>query len=282
MSYVIYADVMFFWIFVINVLTYYMACKITNYKIPFAKLIIWCLLVSMLLELTYLNSIWQQNPLYNYLYIFLNILLFIIYVRFVLKLKTISSIIVFLFYSTIGVLALAGGILIFVTHKTSILFILPSITILCLVFLIIHNFCKVINKSKNNIYEILIQTNNHIITTKGYMDTGNTLCDTYSGKYVIIIDYRILRNIIPKKDYSLIESYITTGIFQNISKLSIDSQRIYPLPYKTISDEFAIIPAFLLKGLIFQGKHYENIVAAIGPKLNSKSSNYSVLLNNNL
>ena len=154
-----------------------------------------------------------------------------------------------------------------------------------IIFLIVPIILKVLpnlrNENKNTI-SVTLSTVNHTIQTTGYIDTGNTLMDIYSGKPVIILDYSLLQPIISASEFELICEYIKTGNYSYISNIILDGEKIYPIPYKTISNNNAIMPAFKLQYLIINNNIYKNIVAGISHTSFSNTTEYKVLLNNNL
>ncbi|MBE5931932.1 MAG: hypothetical protein E7263_00735 [Lachnospiraceae bacterium] len=282
MSYVVYADVLLIWIFIINYTTYHLTCRILNHKISQGKLLLWCILSSITLELFYIFGVLRAKNIQPILYISLYIFLMYIFLRFVLKLKAITSFLQLLIYNILGTLLLSGAIQIFVSNNISLIIILPMILI---IFLIVPIILKVLpnlrNENKNTI-SVTLSTVNHTIQTTGYIDTGNTLMDIYSGKPVIILDYSLLQPIISASEFELICEYIKTGNYSYISNIILDGEKIYPIPYKTISNNNAIMPAFKLQYLIINNNIYKNIVAGISHTSFSNTTECKVLLNNNL
>ena len=78
---------------------------------------------------------------------------------------------------------------------------LPTLLIIFSVFLITYFIkqCEKVIYSKKNInnfiYEIIITINEKKIKTKGYLDTGNILCDTVYKKPVVLINYKMFSKI---------------------------------------------------------------------------------------
>lgn len=281
MSYVVYADVMLIWIFTINYLTYYITCKITNYRISQMVLIIWSLISSLILEFVHITCIFTNNQIFKALYILVNVALFFLFLKLVIKINCSISIIKMLCYNILGILLLAGVYMVFNNSSPNIKILPPIILIICFIFPLILKLYPI--SSIKNKYQVQIHTNNKIINTYGYMDTGNTLIDIYSNKPVIILDYRLIREIISKKEQYELENYVNTGNYQYISNLKIDGELLHPICYKTISNDCSIIPAFKIKLLVLNKKYIsKNIVAAISQRKLSNTDDYMVLLNNNL
>lgn len=281
MSYVVYADVMLVWIFIINYLSYYITCKITNHQLSQTKLIIWSLISSTILELVYISLIYTNKDLLKILYIIINIILYIIFLKFITNKNCIKQTIKMFCYITIVTLMLAGIFIIFNKEIPKIKMLLPIILIICLLFPLALKLCD--TNTTKNLYQVEIHTKHQVIKTYGYLDTGNTLIDIYSKKPVIILDYRVIKEILSEKDEVCLEKYVSTGNYQHIASLLIDNERLHPICYKTISNEFSIFPAFKIEYLILNKKIiHKNIIAAISQNKLSNSNDYMVLLNNNL
>ncbi len=282
MSYVIYADVMYIWIFILNYLTYYITCRIAGVSIRKLNIILWSLISSIALEIVYINFVYSNTFLCNLLYASTSFLLMITFVRYILGIKSIWGFIRLITYSLLGSCLLCGIIKIFVRNNISFHIMFPVIIIICLILPIIHYFYPTSTDESRRLYPVIIITNSKTIKTTAYLDTGNTLLDMNSGNPVIILDLSLLMDIFPTNTKDYLDQYIKTGNYQHLLSLSIDGERIYPIPYKTISNSFSIMPAFKIKCLKVGNNSFENIVAGISPNTFSKGKEYQVLLNNNL
>lgn len=283
MNYVIYADVIFVWLWSVNFITYYIAGNIAGRKITLLKQIVWTIAASIVLEYIYITLIYN-NSIINYInYIAISFLLMLIYAKCILKLKQLYSLARLMLYNILGTILLAGILQIFSPKALTSRIILPILLIICLVAPLILKLVPITHNHDKNIYSINLITSYRCISTYGYMDTGNNLMDVYSGKPVIILSPRLLKNILLCQEYELLDKYISTGSYQHLLELKIDGENIYLLPYKTISNDFSIMPVFKIKGLIIDKKQeFKDIVAGIGSYNFSKNSDYMVLLNNNL
>ncbi len=281
MSYVVYADVMLVWIFIINYLTYYITCKIINHRISRGKLIIWSLISAILLELIYIGFLYSNILLLKILYIIINFSMFVLFFKIILKTGYTLNILRAIGYNLFGTVMLAGIFMIFYSELTSLNTLTPVIATISIIIPLILKLYPA--KKQQNIYQVDIRLNNKTIRTYGYYDTGNTLLDIYSKKPVIILDYRLIYQIIPDKDKYSLEKYIHTGNYEDIAHLIIDNELLHPICYKTISSEFSIMPGLNIKCLIINKKYiYKNIIGAISQNIISNTKDYMVLLNNNL
>ncbi len=280
MKYIIYPDVMLLWVSIINYLTYYMTCRITLRHIGKVKLICWSIFTAIILVGCYIALLGNNSYVRNTLYILANIVLELIFITKLLKLTSIGGIFNILAYNSLALIILAGIMRIYDTEKPLMKSILPIALIICLIFPWIRLLSM--EKSSKLIYPIRLQITNHIISAKGYMDTGNNLMDLHTGLPVIIINHSLLRDVISNHDYEQIKKYISTKDYTYLSEIMIDTKRIYPVYYQTISANKAILPCFKLKKLIISNHIYENVVAGISPEEFGKNLDYNVLLNNNL
>ena len=116
------------------------------------------------------------------------------------------------------------------------------------------------------------------------MDTGNSLRDPYTGNPVIILDYRVLKNIVGEKAYTYIAKYHDTGIFDYLNIKNECCLNFYPLPYKTISTRLALMPAFRINYISFADINYqtEKVVCGISRFKLENHNGYQVLLNESL
>lgn len=280
MKYIIYPDVMLLWVSLINYLTYYMTCRITLRYIRKVKLICWSILTAIILVSCYIALLGNNSYARSTLYIYVNILLELIFITRLLKLTCIRGILKLLAYNSYSFIMLAGIMKIFCNEKPLIKNILPIALIICLIFPWIRYPSK--EKETRLIYSIRFQITNHVISAKGYIDTGNNLIDLHTGSPVIIINHSLIKDIISNHDYEKIKKYMSTKDYTHLSELLIDGQRIYPVYYQTISSNKAILPCFKLKRLILNNHLYDNVVAGISPEEFGKDLDYNVLLNNKL
>ena len=122
------------------------------------------------------------------------------------------------------------------------------------------------------------------IHTQGFLDTGNQLYNPYTKKPVIILDYRLLKEYLPKSKYYYVEEYHRTGQFR-YEKLNADGPLVwFPLPYSTIHDKFAVMPACTIKKLVFHKTNtiYQNVTAGISKESFMDKNQYRVLLHEGL
>lgn len=283
MTYVIYADVMFVWILIINYLTYFITCKITLQRIGNIKLILWSLISTIILEILYISIIKQGTLILTITYVCTYVVLLIIFIRLILGIKQTIEFIRFFVYSFVGAAILAGIIQIFVQRSISIYTLSPVVVIICFLIPLIMRLLPTKRFSSDIIHLVSVYTANYQINTKGYIDTGNTLKDIHNGNPVIIMDYSLLQPILSEDEYSLILKYADTGCYEFISILSIDQEKLYPLPYQTVSNRFSIMPAFKIKKLVIDNDStYENLSVGISQYSFSRGEEYKILLNNNL
>ncbi len=283
MRYTIYVDIIFFWLFIINYLTYYLTCKISKNHISKVLLLVWSLLTSIINTYICVTLMYENKLIFNTLYSLSNLIMFYLFVRYGLRKKWGHD---FLNLATINLLLtffVAGILYVFVKDIFVLKDTLPLVLSLLFIIPSIFKNIYVYYKSKGNSHQIIIETNQSKIKTVGYMDTGNSLMDIHSGNPVIIISPEIIQDLIKIKDYPSFKKYINTGQYMYIKELNIDGERIYPIPYNTINNNSSIMPAFKIKQLTVNNEFiYHNVVAGISRYNFCKKECYKVLLNINL
>ncbi len=282
MNYIVYGDIMLMGLFIVNFVSYKLACKILYQHISTQKLILWCLITSFILELVYILLINQKSYIYTSLYLGVNILCMFIFVRFILKIKSIQGYITNIIGNLIGFIITAGILHIFNYRYLNLKILFTTLLIICLICPVLY---KTLNNSRNtnkNTIQVKIHTQNHIIQDIAYYDSGNTLMDPYSHKPVIIMDATLLNNLITKNEYDYICKYVETGDMKDIFHIIIDNEHLYPITYRTISNDFGILPAFKIKWLQVGNHFHKNVIVGISPKSFPKNSEYKILLNKNI
>lgn len=152
---------------------------------------------------------------------------------------------------------------------------------------ILKKIIKVTNSLKNKediLYDIELVYDNKTVKTKALLDTGNGLYDIYNKNPVIIIESKILDEVIGKELKEEIRSISTMDISQSISCDNIRKYRI--IPYKSIGNDNGFLVGLVFDELnIFIGKRvssYKKITGAIYNSDLSISNNYRVILHRDL
>lgn len=259
MNYVVYADIMLVWIFFINYVTYYITCRLLSHSISTKTIILWCLISSVVSELMYLGIYKLDTSYIIPAYICLNMLLMVVFLRYITKTHNLRGIIRLLSYQFLSMLILSGLLQLFKEKHVNPYPYIPVIIIICLYLPKIHTFFLGSVDMIKNIHPVTIYTGSGAYKTKGYMDTGNTLIDPYTNKPVIIMDQNIAMSIITS------------------------DTRKYLIPYKTISSSYNTMECFSIKGIkIGDSGIIPDVTVAISPTPFTNGEEYKILLNINL
>ncbi len=258
---------------IINFLMLWLAAHLLNVRIKIIYTVFWSLLMSLssvFVEILTINiGILPHHILYVGIYLIMTNLYF---KRLNMK-KHIHIISAILLAFTI----LAGIFSMFTNY--SLIYILPA---LCIVTIIVINLYEKLQTEKEraeNIYKISIEVKDFILEISGYLDTGNTLIDYHTGYPVIILDYRIMKEILSDREFELIEKYHKTGIFDYEEMCK--TIHFYPLPYKTISSEISLMPAFKITQISFKDYEFKTrkVIAGVSRYKLNNYKDYQVLLN---
>ena len=259
MNYVVYADIMFIWIFFVNYITYYIACRILSNCLNNNKLLFWCLCTAVILELFYIMTLHLTKKYQLIYYICLNILLMVVFLRYITKTNNLRGIIRLMSYQLMAMILLSGTLKLMEQGRLNFYLTIPVIIIICLSLPKIHKTFLGPGNAASNLYPVIIYTDTKTHHLTGYMDTGNILIDPYTNNPVIILDRQAALDI------------LTPDI------------RTYPIPFRTINSQTSIMEAFHINGIkIGDSKKISNVTAAISPSPFNKGLEYKLLLNNNL
>ncbi len=276
MTYIIYADVMFFWNMVINAVLLYVTSKLLNLSIKPSRIIICSAITGLFLEIIYITTLNSNLIFHNLIYILMYIFMILTY----FKCKTTRIFLRITVYMAISNFILFGSINIFSNTNT---LTIKEITIFSVLIIILFSLFYKVNELKENkkIYNIEVNIMNNTITSLGFMDSGNMLSDYFTGNPVIILDYRILKSIFNTDTYKYLLRYCKSGVFDYETLKNNTNINFYPLPYRTISNNGALMPAFKLTSLSYTdyGIGYKNVVACISRYKLSHDNSYMVLLN---
>lgn len=137
------------------------------------------------------------------------------------------------------------------------------------------------NIPRSNIYNVEVCVDGKSILLKGFIDTGNSLVDAFSGLPVCICEFKKIKDIIPYSLYNIFEKFN----HNNIDVISNHSwqKKITFVPYNVISNEGMLISFKPDDFFIFSDNKQHRFDLLIGVT-NSKISDgeYDLLLNNSL
>ena len=272
MGYVLYADVMVFWSFLINVLAMSISSLILNRKPKLLKLLLWSFITGIITTMLYI--LLRNNIFVRLLYACIYLIMTGIYFKAVSIIKLLSAtmsviISMFLIYGIINIFS--GGEHLSLYQRI----VYPSLGML-LIFILYMS----IRRLSEHCHRLKISISGQTLSIIGYKDTGNNLIDMYSKKPVNIIDYRIMKQLLTSEEYSYIDMYHKTGYMDYEAMSKISDLKIYPIPYSTIDSELALIPVFLIDSMkVIEDKSlYKGI--PVGISRSGLNSGYQMLINN--
>lgn len=281
MTFIVYADVMLAWSTLINFAVLCIASKVLNVSIRIKHALLWSILTSITTTAEYLLTINQNTLIYHILYAGIYIIMTALYFE-VHTLKSIlfnAAVILICMTVIYGIINALGRGIHNSLYKSSLILIFSFIPLLTVIGLL-----KSRTSLTKNQHKLLINVEDKFVATTGYMDSGNLLVDSCTGYPVIVLDYRIMNELLNHDAYKYILKYHTTGDFNYFELDKTCNLRFYPIPYKTISSEFAIMPAFKLTSLTYTdiGETFLQVVAGISRYKLRNKDDYQVLLNESL
>ena len=281
MSYVIYVDEMILWNTIINLAVINISSIILQEKIKLLRGFIFSFITALVTTVEYILTIRAEKYIHHIAYAGIYVIMIGIFFKIynqgcILRYLLVSMMVMFILYGGLG-LFFTG----YITKNIkgiSIIFLTSIISTYLLVY------SKLIIPAKENKFKLNLNINDKKINLTGFLDTGNCLRDPYSGSPVIILDYRVLKKIASAKAYESILKYHKSGEFDYEGIKQEYKIDFYPLPYRTISTDFALMPAFISTSLIFTDLNYkvEKIVCGISRFKLKNNNEYQVLLNESL
>ncbi len=285
MTYIVYADVLFGYHMLIHLTLFFMISAMLWQTIRITRTILWALLTAALSTGIFLITVNLSTVLYYLLYA---ITYFIMTYFFTKSCGFEKPMLVCVGITVLCCVWLAGMMELFrIGNSSDSAYkygIIPAC--ICSVFLCRRLRKLLIQKKilKNHAYEICLCFPDMEIKTQGFLDTGNRLYSPYTNKPVIILDYRLLKNYLSKDSYRELLQYHETGIFPYEKLNETGKLTWFPLPYSTIRDKFALMPACNIQELIFckTGMSYPDVTAGISKEPFMDKEQYRVLLHEGL
>lgn len=281
MSYIIYPDGMFIWNTLINMAVLYIASLILGIKNSFFKRLVFSSVTAIVTTTLFILTIHLNKYIHHISYA----LIYMIMINIFFNIHTIKDIFEKTLIVVFSMVVISGLLNIFFRARVkSLIFGVIIILLTVPIIALISKYIKSTNQTKVNRYYIALNINNRLYNLKGFMDTGNSLKDPYTGNPVIILDYRVLKNIVGENAYNYIAKYHSTGIFDYLNIKNECCLKFYPLPYKTISTKMALMPAFRINYISFKDINYktEKVVCGISRYKLENHNGFQVLLNENL
>lgn len=281
MTYIVYADVLFLYHSLINLALLLMIQAMLGHAIRITHTVLWAMLMAAFSTGIFLITV-HLCTLYYILYA---ISYFFMTYFFIKTCRIQKSKITILSVTIVGCIWLAGMLQAFhiFTHNGMQN---PRFYIACVCSIVICRIFRTIYDNQiihKNSYEINLTFSGTDIHANAFMDTGNQLYNPYSQKPAIVLNYRLLKNCLSEESYQNLEHYHRTGQFPFSQKNGQDAVVFFPLPYHTIGNRFAFMPAVTIEKLTYCKEHttYYAVTAGISrePFLDNR---YTVLLHEKL
>ena len=289
---VIYIDMLFLENFILDFIILYVTGLISKNKIKFLKLIFGSALGAIYVVMYYFIKI----NVYSNIIIKLLLSIIMIYISFVptnfkemLKLTVFFYLISFVFggaaLSVIYMLnsrriTIQNGILI---GNYTIRTIFIGVVIACIVTIIAFKFVKAKFSKKDLFCNIIIKINNKQIKTKAMLDTGNFLKDPITNIPVVVVEYTVLYDMIPKEILDNIEDILggdLEKIPENIKNEYMSKLKV--IPFSSLGKQNGMLLGLKADGLIVDNegevKNIDKVIIGIYNKKLSKKGDYSALL----
>lgn len=289
---VIYMDMLFLENFILDFIILYVTGLISKNKIKFLKLIFGSALGAIYVVMYYFIKI----NVYSNIIIKLLLSIIMIYISFVpMNFKEMLKLTVF-FYLTSFVFGGAALSVIYmlnsrrITIQNGILIgnytirtIFIGVVIACIVTIIAFKFVKA-KFSKNDLFcNIIIKINNKQIKTKAMLDTGNFLKDPITNIPVVVVEYTVLYDMVPKEILDNIED-ILGGDLEKIPE-NIKNEymlKLKVIPFSSLGKQNGMLLGLKADGLIVDNeeevKNIDKVIIGIYNKKLSKKGDYSALL----
>lgn len=274
MDLIVYPDIVFLCNALINILTMFCISNIYCNK-SFYKCIICGIILSLISTTTYILFFNTNIFIYKIIYATTYVLFICSYFKiFYLRKILFISLICFYFF------AIVYGIrTVFSIKQQYVNYVIITIFIIYLLRKI--KLYKQKNTYNLIYHECLLKIQNKTIQTTTLTDTGNTLITPFSKEPVIILDPCILCKFIPRQ---IIDEYVKTNYFDYKKANELTKIYFFPLPYKTISNNFNLLPVFKINNFIIPNCNINstNLYAGISKTCLSKKHTYNSIIGLNV
>ena len=89
------------------------------------------------------------------------------------------------------------------------------------------------------------------LSANAFVDTGNRLQNPYTKQPAILINYRLLKNLLSEQSYAQLEQYHKTGQFPYLQMNETGEITFFPISYHTIGNRFSLMPAITIPKLVY-------------------------------
>ena len=249
MTYVVYADVLFLYHCLVNVTLLCMIQTILGQSIKILRTCMWTIFMAALSTGIFLITI-SLCTLYYVLYATSYFFMTYFLTKHVpYPMPMWKMILVVL----AGCIWLAGMLqLFYIADGTA--FRTPGFYLTCIASVLVCRIVRRIYDRKQmqaHAYAVELVFPARTLSANAFVDTGNRLQNPYTKQPAILINYRLLKNLLSEQSYAQLEQYHKTGQFPYLQMNETGEITFFPIPYYTIGNRFSLMPAITIPKLVY-------------------------------
>ena len=249
MTYVVYADVLFLYHCLVNVTLLCMIQTILGQSIKILRTCMWTIFMAALSTGIFLITI-SLCTLYYVLYATSYFFMTYFLTKHVpYPIPMWKMILVVL----AGCIWLAGMLqLFYIADGTA--FRTPGFYLTCIASVLVCRIARRIYDRKQmqaHAYAVELVFPARTLSANAFVDTGNRLQNPYTKQPAILINYRLLKNLLSEHSYAQLEQYHKTGQFPYLQMNETGEITFFPIPYHTIGNRFSLMPAITIPKLVY-------------------------------
>ncbi len=249
MTYVVYADVLFLYHCLVNVTLLCMIQTILGQSIKILRTCMWTIFMAALSTGIFLITI-SLCTLYYVLYATSYFFMTYFLTKHVpYPIPMWKMILVVL----AGCIWLAGMLqLFYIADGTA--FRTPGFYLTCIASVLVCRIVRRIYDRKQmqaHAYAVELVFPARTLPANAFVDTGNRLQNPYTKQPAILINYRLLKNLLSEQSYAQLEQYHKTGQFPYLQMNETGEITFFPISYHTIGNRFSLMPAITIPKLVY-------------------------------
>lgn len=249
MTYVVYADVLFLYHCLVNVTLLCMIQTILGQSIKILRTCMWTIFMAALSTGIFLITI-SLCTLYYVLYATSYFFMTYFLTKHVpYPIPMWKMILVVL----AGCIWLAGMLqLFYIADGTA--FRTPGFYLTCIASVLVCRIARRIydrRQMQAHAYAVELVFPARTLSANAFVDTGNRLQNPYTKQPAILINYRLLKNLLSEQSYAQLEQYHKTGQFPYLQMNETGEITFFPISYHTIENRFSLMPAITIPKLVY-------------------------------
>ncbi len=249
MTYVVYADVLFLYHCLVNVTLLCMIQTILGQSIKILRTCMWTIFMAALSTGIFLITI-SLCTLYYVLYATSYFFMTYFLTKHVpYPIPMWKMILVVL----AGCIWLAGMLqLFYIADGTA--FRTPGFYLTCIASVLVCRIARRIYDRKQmqaHAYAVELVFPARTLSANAFVDTGNRLQNPYTKQPAILINYRLLKNLLSEQSYAQLEQYHKTGQFPYLQMNETGEITFFPISYHTIGNRFSLMPTITIPKLVY-------------------------------